>query len=477
MGYTEYFPIAAKYRVPIVVTGFEPLDLLQGIYMCVLQLEQGRFEVENQYARAVRREGTCLLRSWSRRSFSVVDRKWRGIGGIRASGLGLADDYAEFDAETRFGVSEYTAQEDPECISGLIMQGAKKPEECSAYGDRCTSDHPLGAPMVSSEGACAAYYRYRRLRARTHVAATEGAVVAEVKEFQLQCPVPLNDCDHVQLAHGGGGRRMHELLEGLLLPSFGNDILLERHDGATLNIAGARLAFTTDSYVVRPLFFPGGDIGTLAINGTVNDLAMCGARPLYLSSALILEEGLPMETLRRVVESMRSSARLPECSLSPATPRSWTKAKATVSSSTLPESASSSIKFRFRQETFARATRSCSAATSDVMASRSWLRAKGLSFESAIESDCAPLWEPVEALLAAGIEIHCLRDLTRGGLSSGLIEIAEASGTRSAIEEVTIPVREEVTGACEILGLDPLYLANEGRFVAFVPAAGGGTRA
>ncbi len=170
MGYTEYFPIAARYRVPIVVTGFEPLDLLQGIYMCVLQLEQGRFEVENQYTRAVRRQGNMAAQGLVARVFQVVDRKWRGIGGIARSGLGLANDYAEFDAETRFGVSEYTAQEDSECIGGLIMQGARKPEECSAYGGRCTSDHPLGAPMVSSEGACAAYYRYRRLRRGNTVA-------------------------------------------------------------------------------------------------------------------------------------------------------------------------------------------------------------------------------------------------------------------------------------------------------------------
>ncbi len=174
MGYTEYYPIAAKYRVPIVVTGFEPVDLLQGIYMCVQQLEQGRYEVENQYARAVRRQGNAPAQGLVARVFRVVDRKWRGIGGIARSGLGLATDYADFDAETRFGLSDYTAQEDPECISGLIMQGAKKPEECSAYAERCTSDHPLGAPMVSSEGACAAYYRYRRLRTVSDAAVDGG---------------------------------------------------------------------------------------------------------------------------------------------------------------------------------------------------------------------------------------------------------------------------------------------------------------
>jgi hydrogenase expression/formation protein HypD len=164
MGYKEYEPIAKKYKVPIVVTGFEPLDLLQGIYMCVTQLEEGRYEVENQYARAVRKEGNLPAQHLVAKVFRVVHRKWRGIGEIAQSGLGLVSDFAEFDAETRFGVSGYTAEEDSECISGLVMQGAKKPEDCTAYGKRCTPDHPLGAPMVSSEGACAAYYRYRRLR-------------------------------------------------------------------------------------------------------------------------------------------------------------------------------------------------------------------------------------------------------------------------------------------------------------------------
>jgi hydrogenase expression/formation protein HypD len=164
MGYKEYEPIAKKYKVPIVVTGFEPLDLLQGIYMCVSQLEEGRYEVENQYARAVRKEGNVPAQQLVAKVFRVVHRKWRGIGEIAQSGLGLAPDFAEFDAEARFGVSGYTAEEDSECISGLVMQGAKKPEDCTAYGKRCTPDHPLGAPMVSSEGACAAYYRYRRLR-------------------------------------------------------------------------------------------------------------------------------------------------------------------------------------------------------------------------------------------------------------------------------------------------------------------------
>ncbi len=292
--------------------------------------------------------------------------------------------------------------------------------------------------------------------------------MAELKEFQLQCPAPVNGAEHIQLAHGGGGRRMHELLEDLLLPSFGNDLLLERHDGATLQIAGAKLAFTTDSYVVRPLFFPGGDIGTLAINGTVNDLAMCGAQPLYLSSALILEEGLPMETLRRVVESMRVSAQAANVQLVTGDTKVVDRGKGdgifinTAGIGVVKHAVSISPK-HVRAGDAILLSGDIGRHGIAIMATR-----EGLSFESEIESDCAPLWEPVKALLDAGIEIHCLRDLTRGGLSSGLIEIAEASRTRAGIEESQVPVLEQVCGACEILGLDPLYLANEGRFVAFI---------
>jgi hydrogenase expression/formation protein HypD len=162
MGYTEYEPIARKYGVPIVVTGFEPLDIIQGIYMCVRQLENGRAEVENQYSRSVRREGNLPAQKLIREIFCVVPRKWRGVGEIPESGLGLQEVYADFDAEKRFGVAELKADEPAECISGLILQGIRKPHECPAFGGRCTPEHPLGATMVSSEGACAAYYRYRR---------------------------------------------------------------------------------------------------------------------------------------------------------------------------------------------------------------------------------------------------------------------------------------------------------------------------
>ena len=161
MGWEEYIPIAAKYRVPIVVTGFEPLDILHGVLMCVQQLEAGRAEVENQYRRAVCREGNRPAQELVARVFEVIPRKWRGIGEIPRSGLGLREAYRAFDAERKFGLSNLRVEEPAECLSGLVLQGKIRPRECPAFGTRCTPEHPLGATMVSSEGACAAYYRYR----------------------------------------------------------------------------------------------------------------------------------------------------------------------------------------------------------------------------------------------------------------------------------------------------------------------------
>jgi hydrogenase expression/formation protein HypD len=161
MGYTEYEPLAQKYSIPIVVTGFEPLDILQGVYMCVRQLEEGRAQVENQYSRSVQREGNEPAQRIVKQVFEIVPRAWRGIGAIPDSGLGLRERYSDFDAERRFDVTDTTSRESPDCISGQILQGIKSPRDCPAFGLRCTPEHPLGATMVSSEGACAAYYRYR----------------------------------------------------------------------------------------------------------------------------------------------------------------------------------------------------------------------------------------------------------------------------------------------------------------------------
>jgi hydrogenase expression/formation protein HypD len=167
MGYTEYEPLASRYRVPIVVTGFEPVDILQGVYLCVKQLEEGRAEVENQYVRAVRRDGNASAQEMVREVFRVERRMWRGIGEIPHSGLALRDEYGALDALRRFDLGGGGTVEPSECISGLVLRGVKKPTDCPAFGARCTPERPLGAPMVSSEGACAAYYRYRGVGAAT----------------------------------------------------------------------------------------------------------------------------------------------------------------------------------------------------------------------------------------------------------------------------------------------------------------------
>ncbi len=278
---------------------------------------------------------------------------------------------------------------------------------------------------------------------------------------------PTGDRDTVQLAHGGGGRAMKQLLDSIIRPVFADPELERCHDGATLDVDGP-LAFTTDSYVVRPLFFPGGDIGSLAINGTVNDLAMCGARPLYLSVGLILEEGLPIETLRRVVASMRMAASAAGVRLVTGDTKVVDHGKADgmfVNTAGLGRIVTptpigpSSV----RSGDVVILSGDIGRHGIAVMAAR-----EGFGFETTIESDCAAVSNPVLALLEQGIAVHCMRDLTRGGLASAAVEIAETAGLAIVLDEAAIPVREDVTAACELLGFDPLHVANEGRFIAFI---------
>jgi hydrogenase expression/formation protein HypE len=287
----------------------------------------------------------------------------------------------------------------------------------------------------------------------------------------LSCPAPIREHTKVLLAHGGGGRLMHELIEKTFVATFGGSQLAARHDGALLELDGTRYAFTTDSYVVRPLFFPGGNIGTLAVNGTVNDLAMCGAKPLYLSCGFIVEEGFPMETLWRVVQSMQRSAEQAGVEFVTGDTKVVDKGKGDgifINTAGLgviehklvigPQSVQTGDMIILNGDLGRHGIA--------IMAER-----EGLAFETSIESDCAPLCDVVLQLLSAGVEVHCLRDLTRGGLGSAVIEIAETARKQISLEETRIPVSEDVSGACEMLGLDPLFVANEGRFVALVPQA------
>jgi len=287
-------------------------------------------------------------------------------------------------------------------------------------------------------------------------------------EFYAGCPIPIQQYPHVLMAHGGGGRLMHQLLEKVFGKAFSNPILDSRHDSAQFIVPPGRLAMTTDSYVVRPIIFPGGDIGSMAVHGTVNDLAMSGARPLYLSAAFIIEEGLPMETLWRVVCSMRDAAQRCGVQIITGDTKVVDKGKGdglfiNTTGIGVIEHSSTIAPQSVQPGDAVLVSGDLGRHGMAIMAVR-----EGLQFESTIESDSAPVHEVVLELLKARVAIHCLRDLTRGGLASALNEIAETARVHIAVEEKLIPVREDVHAACEMLGLDPLHVANEGRFVAFV---------
>ncbi|MEN9933594.1 MAG: Hydrogenase expression/formation protein HypE [Chloroflexota bacterium] len=283
------------------------------------------------------------------------------------------------------------------------------------------------------------------------------------------CPIPISEYPHVTLAHGGGGRLSQMLIERMFLPAFANPALARQHDGATLEVGGAHLAFSTDSFVVSPLFFPGGDIGSLAVHGTVNDLAMCGAQPLALSAALVLEEGLPMDTLWRVVQSMQAAAAAAGVSVVTGDTKVVDRGKGdgiyitTAGIGLVPPGVEIGPE-RARPGDVVLLSGPIANHGIAIMSLR-----EGLEFETQITSDSAPLYGLVAALLdACGPAVRVLRDPTRGGVASALNEIAQASGTGVRLDETSIPVDEEVRGACEILGLDPLYVANEGKCIAIV---------
>jgi hydrogenase expression/formation protein HypE len=290
----------------------------------------------------------------------------------------------------------------------------------------------------------------------------------DVASLLGSCPRPLVETEEILLGHGSGGKLTADLLGRVFLPAFHNPYLDRLDDQAVLDINGTRLAFTTDSFVVTPIFFPGGDIGKLAVNGTVNDLAMSGARPLFLSAGFILEEGCPLSDLQRIVVSMRAACEAAGVLL--------------VTGDTKVVNRGSGDKVFINtsgiglldQDIHISADRAqvgdlilLSGTIADhgmaVMSTR-----EGLELDTEIVSDTAPLHELVAAMLDVSREVHCLRDPTRGGIAGTLNELAKQSNVGIAIEECSIPMKEEVKGLCEILGIDPLYVANEGKLVAFV---------
>jgi hydrogenase expression/formation protein HypE len=286
----------------------------------------------------------------------------------------------------------------------------------------------------------------------------------------LYCPNTIGAFDQILLAHGSGGKLMQQLLNNLIFQIFDDSLLHQGHDGSLLEPPHNRLIMTTDSYVVRPLVFCGGDIGTLAVNGTVNDLAMCGARPLYMSVGLILEEGLPVSMLETILISMKKAAQQSGIRIVTGDTKVVERGKCdgmyinTTGIGSL-EVGSQIFPGRIQAGDSIIVSGDIGRHGMAVMSAR-----EGLSFSRPIQSDCAPLWELVRELLDARIDITCMRDITRGGLSSVLKELAIASKLQFSLIEGDIMVESDVRSACEVLGVDPLHVACEGRFVLFVPS-------
>lgn len=286
----------------------------------------------------------------------------------------------------------------------------------------------------------------------------------------LSCPIPPGDATRVLLGHGSGGRMSADLLQRLFLPRFANPYLNRLDDQAVLELPAGRIAFTTDSFVVRPLFFPGGDIGRLAVNGTVNDLAMGGARPLFLSAGFILEEGLPLGDLAAILDSMRAACE--EAGVLLVTGDTKVVDKGSGDQCFINTAGIGVVEHR-RLLSADQARPGDAVVLSGSIGDHGMAvmsRREGLDFETEIESDTAPLWDLVAAALGTGAAVRCFRDPTRGGLASTLNELAQMSGVGIETDEARIPVRPAVHAACELLGLDPLYVANEGKLVAIVGA-------
>jgi hydrogenase expression/formation protein HypE len=289
-------------------------------------------------------------------------------------------------------------------------------------------------------------------------------------DFSVSCPLPISTHKEIVLAHGSGGKLSHRLMQETILPNFKNPLLDTLHDGAIFSLNGNKFAFSTDSYVVKPIFFPGGDIGKLAVHGTVNDLAMCGARPVYLSCAFILEEGFAMDDFRRVVASMQSAAREAGVQLVTGDTKVLDRGKGDqifINTSGIGVVENGVEISPPRAQIGDKVLISGQIATHGIaiMSVR-----EGLEFETEIASDTAPLNGLVEKIFVATKNVHVLRDPTRGGVTSALVEIAEAANVGIRLDEAKIPIAEDVKAACEMLGFDPLYVANEGKLLAIVPA-------
>ena len=506
IGCRPYEFIARDYGKPVVVAGFEPLDILQSIYMLMLQLSQGRSEVENQYSRVVPWDGNLVALKAIGETMELRPYfEWRGLGFISHSALQVREKYAAMDAERLFQVPGVRVADPKACQCGEVLKGVLKPWECKVFGTACTPETPIGTCMVSPEGACAAYYNFGRMN-RTRVAEASavmtvdhdhqpgwiGEALAEHDELEAEGrhaaaagrpgaagagpdrPGPAAPAQGPRRAHHDVARRGRQ---GDAHPDRGG--LPRRVPQPAARAAGgrgpaaacgdARVALTTDSYVVSPLFFPGGNIGDLAVNGTVNDLAVSGATPLYLSAGFILEEGFPVADLNRVVESMRDAAVAAGVHIVTGDTKVVQKGKA---DGCYINTAGVGLIERDVSLGVAQAQPGDAIIVSGPIGDHgiTIMLARGeLDIEADICSDTAPLNGLVAGLLDAVPGVRAMRDATRGGVATILNEIARAADVGVLVSEDEIPVRAEVRGASELLGIDPMYVACEGRLVAVVP--------
>ncbi|KAK3605022.1 hypothetical protein CHS0354_000687 [Potamilus streckersoni] len=388
MGTSQYKVLVNKIQKPIVITGFEPLDLLQGILMTVVQLEKGEKNLENQYTRIVPEEGNIEAIKTVNMVFEETDCEWRGIGMIPQSGWKLKSEWKDFDAEKRMSMSmDVKSYENELCIAGDILKGIKKPNECKSFRSTCTPLTPQGAPM---------------------------------------------------------------------------------HDGAFLELTGS-VAFSTDSYVIHPIFFPNSNIGELAVNGTINDLAMCGAEAKYLSLSFIIEEGLTIQEFYEILFSVKDACDRGQVKIVTGDTKVVERGKGdkiyinTSGIGVIHPKAQIDIK-QIQNDDCIIVSGEIAAHGISILSLR-----QGLTFESDIISDTKSLKQNVmNTLNEFGSEIKWLRDATRGGLATVLNELVEGVQCGIEIKKATIPINEQVTSGCELLGLDPLFVANEGVYVLVV---------
>ncbi len=485
VGYEEYEPLAEQFQIPIVVTGFEPVDLLEGVYHCVEMLEAGKWGVQNQYARVVRREGNSPRAASSMKSSRLPTAS--GAAWALSPTAACGYDPSSHASTPKSGskskawksTNRASASADSYCKASRSRTSVRPSEKRARPNARLARRwFPLKEPAQPIT-TTAIFAAGNRPTMRFNRSDEDTRMTAPVTLENLTCPVPLTEYDRVLLGHGSGGKLTAELIQRLFLPELGNEILAAMEDQATVSLAdpsadGAtlpQLAFTTDSFVVRPLFFPGGDIGKLAVHGTVNDLAVGGATPLFLSAAFILEEGLPMDDLRRVVSSMHAAC--DEAGVQLVTGDTKVVDRTTGDQLFITTSGIGRVPAGRRLSIHNAGPGDkilVSGTIGDhgiaIMSVR-----EGIEFETVLESDTAPLNDLTRIMLDTCPVIRCMRDPTRGGVSSALNELAAASNVGVKLQESAIPIRPEVHAACEMLGLDPLYVANEGKLLAIVPAA------